>query len=94
MNIVHGEKIERKERRGKILILTEHHLKICEVNYGNNNTEVLRIQIPVNKSEKCEIITAYVPPKTVNWSEEKYKPMLQNTEEILQRETKGNKKAI
>ena len=85
---------DRKEGRGGgVIVLTTQNIKVSDIKYGSDNTENICIQITTNNS-KLHIIAAYVPPKTRNWNEEKYKSMLDKTERFLQNQIHNSKKVI
>ena len=85
---------DRKEGKGgEVIILTMQDIKVSNIKYENDNTENICKQITVN-NEKIQIIAAYVPPKTKNWNEERYKSMLDKTERFLRNEVNNNKNVI
>ena len=100
IGIIINEKynIWRKDRKkkggGGVMILTDTSINVKNVEYGQNDAEIVSIQIEENSAPMQTIITTYVPPKTNSWKTDEYEKLLNDTTENLRRIIKLNKKVL
>lgn len=80
--------IWRRDRRGKmgggVLILTHMDLKVNEIDLGENNAEIMALEIIIGEN-KTDIMVVYMPPFTRAWGREEYQELKVNTVNSMQK---------
>ena len=69
----------RKQGRGEVMMLIRQSLKVSEVSFAGQTTEVMFVRVIMKDGEKYNLIITYLPPKNNSWSKERYKTMQEDT---------------
>ena len=88
-----------KNRDGKqgegVMILIKKNLKVTQVGYGENSTELVTVKVEDREMESREFVVTYVPPKTRSGNGNDYAAMLEDKRHYLTNVLeKGNKTII